>query len=197
MDLAYLKSELSKRLKYGDEKKEAEYQSKIKEINNNYPDEGWRIPESYRNEISELKNNKLREIRKYLNDDDGFNRLKNKLENVEADKETKELELKNLVPPKQPNRLQKVYTTVSGKINTADAEINDFNNKIKDIKEQIYGLKKIIGDIKTLIPIYEEPNEEVQTGGSKTKTRRNRNSNKSRKNRRKLTKNRRKSNCRY
>ena len=55
MDLVDLKSELSKRLKYGDEKKEAEYQSKIKEINNNYPDEVWRIPESYRNEISELK----------------------------------------------------------------------------------------------------------------------------------------------
>ncbi len=55
MDLASLKSELFKRLEYGNEQKEAMYQSERKIINDKYPDEGWRIPQSYINEMENLK----------------------------------------------------------------------------------------------------------------------------------------------
>jgi hypothetical protein len=181
MDLASLKSELFKRLEYGNEQKEAMYQTERKIINDKYPDEGWRIPQSYINEMENLKKKKLREIRKDLNDDNGFKILVSELDNIKANKDKKEAELKSFVPPNKPNLLQKLYTNVSGKINTADAEINNFNKNTKNIQNEIADFQKIISGIETLIPIYQETQ-----GGAKTKTRRN-----------KSRKNLRKSNYRY
>jgi hypothetical protein len=185
MNLVSLKSELFKRLNYDDEQKEAIYQSKINKLSKNINPADVRFKEYYIYEMNILLENKLLEIRKDLNDDDGFKRLVSELDNVKFNKYEKETELKSLVPPNKPNLLQKLYTNVFGKINTADAEINNFNNNTKDIQNEIADFKNIIYDIETLIPIYQKTQ-----GGAKTKTRRNRNSYKS-------IKNRRKSNCRY
>lgn len=176
MDLESLKAELFRRLEFSDTEKEKTYQSERDTINKKFPDEGWHIPQAYIDAMKNLKNSKLREIRKDLNDDAGFNRLVSELENVKANKEKKEVELKSLVPPNQPNFSQKLYTSVFGKENTADAEINAFNVRTKNIQNEIADFQKIISDIETLKPIYNETQ-----GGSKTKIRRNRNSNKSRK----------------
>lgn len=196
MDLADLKAELFRRLEYSDPNKELEYQKKRKQVNDKYPDEGWRIPQSYIKEMENLKNNKLREIREQLNDDDGFKLLVDQLPIVEFNKDKKEQELKMLVPPNKPNFSQRLYTNVFGKTNTADVEINNFNAKTKSIQDEIADLQKIISDIGTLKPVYDKVLTDVSEydkttfGGAKNKTRRNRNSNQSR---RKL----RKSNCRY
>ena len=176
MNLESLKAELFKRLEFSDKTKEEKYQSERDRINKMYPDEGLRIPQSYIKDMENLKNKKLREIRKDLNDDNGFNLLVSELDNVKANKEKKEDELKSLIPPNQPKLSQKLYTSIFGKINTADAEINAFNIKTKNIQNEIADFGKIISGIETLIPIYKETQ-----GGSKIKTRRNRNSNKSRK----------------
>jgi disulfide oxidoreductase YuzD len=185
MDLPKLKTELFRRLEYSDETKEATYQKARDAINRKYPDDGWRIPQDYINDMANLKKAKIREIRKDLGNDEGFQNLVSELDNIKANKEKKEDELKRLIPPNKPSLLQKFYTSVYGKINNADTEINTFNKHTYYIQSEIVDFQKIISGIETLIPIYNETQ-----GGAKTKKRRNQNSNKSRKNFRK-------SNCRY
>jgi hypothetical protein len=185
MDLTKLKAELFKRLEYSDETKEATYQKNKDVIKSEYPDEGWRIPKDYIDKMANLQKTKIQEIRKDLGNDEGFKYLVSELDNIKANKEKKEDELKKLIPPNQPSFFQKLFTSVSGKINSADTEINNFNKSTQDIQNEIVDFQKIISGIETLIPIYNETQ-----GGAKTKKRRNQNSNKSRKNLRK-------SNCRY
>ena len=57
-DLASLKTELFKRLEYSDTDKEKIYQLERKKINDSYPDEGYIIPQSYINEMENLKKKK-------------------------------------------------------------------------------------------------------------------------------------------
>jgi peptidoglycan hydrolase CwlO-like protein len=52
--------------------------------------------------------------------------------------------------------LQKLYTSIFGKINTADADINTFNINTKNIQNEIADFQKVIAGIESLIPIYKE-----------------------------------------
>ncbi len=159
MDLKELKSELFKRLEFGDDEEgknnKKYYELSAKIINEKYPDEGWRIPQGYIDEMKSLEFSKLYEIRHDLNDDEGFNALRLELPNVKANKARKTAELEKRIPPENPKFLQNLYTSVLGKTNTADMKINKFNKETKEIQEEINDLTKIINDIETLIPVYE------------------------------------------
>jgi hypothetical protein len=189
MDLENLKSELKKRLNYIDHDKENKYQNNIKIIEKKYISrsvDGARRSDPENEEYEKLKHDKIQDIRKILNDDESFNNLANKLDEIKAYKKIKEDELKRL---DQPNKtiFQKIYTNTFGRFIKKNTDGDAESNREK-ITNEIQDLEKIISDIETLKPIYEK---KTQEGGAKTKkTRRNRNSNKSRKNRRK-------SNCRY
>ena len=159
MELKELKSKLFKRLEFGDDadgkKHKRYYDLHVEDINKKYPDEGWRIPEGYINDMKSLKLSKLYKIRQLLNDDEGFDALKSELPNIKANKERKTAELEKRIPPENPKLLQKLYTGLLGKTNTADAKINEFNKKTEEIQIEINDLTKIINDIETLIPVYE------------------------------------------
>jgi len=181
MDLEPIKLKLFQLSEYSDAEKETKYQSRVKRIDNAYPDEGWRIPDGYLRDMQRLNEAKLKEIKKDRNDDTIFQELVSELDNLKANKIKKENELTSLIPPNSPNRLQRLYTAFTGRTNTADHALDVFDTNTRQIRSEIWGLEKIISGIEKLIPIYQES----QTGGVKRKTRRNRHSNKSRKNHRK------------
>ena len=120
MDLDEIKKKLYLRLEFSDSNDEETYQEQINEVRNKYPDEGWRIPEGYTNEITNINNNKLRKIRTNLNDDDGFNELYKELNNLKANKERKEQKLRQLIPPNKPNLRQQLYSYISRSENSAN-----------------------------------------------------------------------------
>ena len=100
MDLESIKVEVNRRINHSDKSKEIEYANARKEINDRYTDEGWRIPESYKNEMANLYEAKILEIRKDLNDDSGFVYLVSNLEDIKKIKARKESELEEATPPK-------------------------------------------------------------------------------------------------
>jgi len=91
MDLSKIKTELYRRLEDSDEKKEAAYQKKRDAINTNIPDDGLYNVNIYRNEIEKLKKQKIREIRKDLGNDEGFQYLVSELDNIKANKKKKRM----------------------------------------------------------------------------------------------------------
>jgi len=188
MDLENLKSELKKRLEYSDSDRdrENEYQKnklKIEQSYISYVGDGTRRSDKEIEEYEKLKEDKIQDIRKNLNDDESFNNLANKLDEIKAYKEIKKDELKRL---DQPNKT--TFQKITNMVGRFRKKKGDAESNREKITNEIQDLEKIISDIETLKSIYEK---KTQKGGAKTKkTRRNRNSNKSRKNRRK-------SNCRY
>ena len=182
MDLDEIKKKLYLRLEFSDSNDEETYQEQINEVRNKYPDEGWRIPEGYTNEITNINNNKLRKIRTNLNDDDGFNELYKELNNLKANKERKEQKLRQLIPPNKPNLRQQLYSYISRSENSANNEIKNFENNALMLQNEINNLNRIIIDLEKLKPIYDE----TKTNGGKRKSRRNEKNKKSKKNHRKI-----------
>jgi hypothetical protein len=177
LNLEKLKSEISKRTKYGDPSKEDEYYKKVKDIHSKYNDHGLHFPPPLTEELNSLEKDKLLEIRKELNDENGFKILVSQLDSLKNEKNKKEGELESLVAPSGPKFLQRVYTRTTGKTNNADKETNDYDTRTKNIESEIRNLGIIIKNIETLKRVYAEG----QNSGGKRKTRRNRKSKKSRK----------------
>ena len=176
MDLESIKEEVNRRINHSDKEKEDEYANEEKKTRDRYPQEGWHIPESYKNEMANLYEAKILEIRKDLNDDSGFVYLVSNLEDIKKIKARKESELEEATPPKPKKKstFTKFFSS-SGRTSSADTKIDDFY-KMKKIKiEEISKLQKIIFDINTIRKIY---NDDETKGGAKTKRRRNKKSKK-------------------
>jgi hypothetical protein len=178
LNLEQLKSEISKRTKYGDPSKESEYNQKVEDTFKDFPDEGSYVSVYLTERLNLLEKNKLLEIRKELNDDNGFKILVSQLDNLKNKKNEKVKELDSLVAPRDPRFLQRLYTRTTGNTNNAAKETNDYDTRTKNIQSEISNLGTIIKNIETLKRVYYA---EGQNSGGKRKTRRNRKSKKSRK----------------
>ena len=138
--------------------------------------------------IEELKEQKLKNIRKKLNDDEGFKeKILNKLPALNNNITVLKNELNELNNPEPQNYFQKIKSnlTPESKKNKIQEEID--KNK-KEIGKKIDSLNTIIQQIETLRPIYEGISiEEIQfvTAGGKRKSRVNKR--KSRRNKRKTS----------
>jgi hypothetical protein len=161
MEIEELQEEINKRLHYAEgSSEETEYQQELKKINDSYPDEGFRIPESYTIEIKNLKIQKLKNIkRKSQNNftNQAFLQLlQTKQTEIEdsINKKTGYLHLLT-VPRQQPTIIQKIYTSITGKPNAANININEYNCKTKKTQDEINKLQTILTHINELLPIYE------------------------------------------
>lgn len=166
MDLEVLESikkELKKRTEFDNTEDEKEYQQEEEKLRRNYASyEGSGTTPSELASRKRLKEDKLRKIRKKLNDDQGFFELFNKLGDLQKIYREMEKRLRNL---RHPSFLKKMTIGKDEKL-------------IDQLQKEIDNLGHIIYNIKTLEPIYNE------TGG-KRKMRRNQKTKKSKKNRRK------------
>lgn len=204
LNLDKIKLEIKKRTEYKEGSAEQKlYKDEITKINNMFPDEGWRIPQGYKDSMNKLKKIKLSNIRKILKNDEGFEELKTKLPMLQQ--EYKELnnsvQTKPEAPtePKKPNNanpVQKVYSLITSRTNAADKTMEEYKTKLDEYKTKLdeyntkmqqYNKKNkkneiddIIRDIERLIPIYEPPIDKIPSGG-KRRTRRRRASKKPKK----------------
>ena len=152
-----IEKELNKRLYYQDKEDEEKYNSDREKINDKYPDEGFRsvqVDSPNGGELNRLEQKKHWDIRKKLNDDEGFEKIKEKLSDIEHMITQKEDELELLTGPKSSHVFQRAYTMVTGKKNTADIAKENFDNKKKGLDSELNTLKTIKTNIQKLIPIY-------------------------------------------
>ncbi len=143
--------------------------------------------------INELKEQKLKNIRKELNDDNGFKEnILDKLPALEYKIKVLENELNELDNPKQKNINQKVKSFFTSKNTEIKKGLEEQKYKDK-IQIEINSLYTIIEQIESLKPIYETPFDELDkkvTTGGKRKNRRNKR--KTRRNKRNSRRNKRK-----
>jgi len=158
IDIKEIEEKLNQRLYYQDKKYEDEYESKVNVINEKYKDKLWYDHTEKRNtmdtELNDLMKKKLMDIRKKLNDDEGFHKIKAKLQHIENMITEKEGELDLLKVPKSSHFLQRAYTKVTGNKNTADIENDEFYKKRKGVDSELITLNTIKNNIQKLIPIY-------------------------------------------
>lgn len=188
--LKELSDNLYKRLHFDTNDKEREYNMEGDEIHRVWYGKSNTL---YGENVAKLYKRKHIEIRKLLNDDDGFNDLFDNLENLKKLKEKKLFEKEQKLQPASPSTRQRIYSMVTGNESEADKETAAYKDKIRLISDEITHITKIIEDIEKLKPIYDLVLDGTTTTGGKRKTRRNK-KNKSKKT--KSKKNHKKSNRR-
>jgi hypothetical protein len=163
IDIKEIEENLHNRLYYKDEDEEDEetYESDREKIINIYEaaklddwEKNYLQQQSMRSELNDLMNKKLMAIRKKLNDDKGFEKIKEKLPDIENMITQKKNELDLLKVPKSPHVFQKTYTRLTGNKNTADIAKENFGKEKESLDSELNTLKTIKTNIEKLIPIY-------------------------------------------
>ena len=185
LDLEYLKNEITRRITA-----ENKTEQGIKRTIDDFIDN----PRSTNEEMFSKKKDLYLAIRNRLNDDAGFQKLVDQLDNLKTTIERKEKELPEKKPTGKATLLQKGYTAIRGKKNNATIELENYKNTDSEISR----LNVLAKQIEELKEIYDEAdqNKNTTTEGGKRKSRRSRKSKKSKKSK-KSRKNRRKSHHRH
>jgi len=186
MDIQQLKAlreELDKRLYYAVEEDKMAYQ---KEADMFWaPVQDWSHASqsdisAYFKNMDKLRNITMSNIRKSLDEDEGFFPLLNALPAVEEEKKNKETELEELIQQRS-NRSNSISQKIVDKLRLRiiigdDKQLSGLHTQISDIRADITFLGDIIKDINDLTPIYNDSS----TSGGKRKSHRNRKNKKSR-----------------
>ena len=177
INIKEIEDKLSKRFNFSDNSDEDTYNEKLVELNNRYPYgdiDGFHSP--YYQEKKKLYDDKLKTIRKNLNDDEGFTELYEKLDALNAYKTQKQTELDKAKTP-----------TISGRVSSFFSSNAKYDNaaKITTLEAEIRDLSSIIDKLRELKRIYDMDMDmditNNETGGGKRKSRRNKKSKKSKK----------------
>ena len=162
IDIEDIEEELKKRLYYENKEDEKKYKNEYNKIHHEIVPNDSKLHDNMIENVSineskplkDLKKTKLMNIRKNLNDDEGFNEIKEKLPDIKNMIKEKKNERKLLPAPKPAHVFQRAYASVTGKKNNADIAKDDFVKKKEELDIEIARLETIKTNIENLSPIY-------------------------------------------